>query len=263
MEAISVGLVILTASLIGSGHCVGMCGPFAILASRNENPGRIRAVASLGGYHFGRLLTYVLLGLVAGTAGSLVDLGGSLLGWQRLAAWLTGFVMIAYGVIALLRLTRVGSVHFRLPGRLGQFVQRLYRFSGQLTGVKRSLAIGGITALLPCGWLYAFVLIAVGTSKPWAGAGVMLAFWLGTVPLLSLFGLGIHWLSERWKRWLPMATAILLIASGFLTISMRAYAVFDGFGTQIAEQTTTVDAVEKASTAALPCCHCQAATDCK
>ncbi|MEW4456019.1 sulfite exporter TauE/SafE family protein [Bremerella sp. JC817] len=261
MEVISIALVILTASLVGSGHCVGMCGPFAILASRGESQGKWMSLVSLGGYHLGRLLTYVVLGTVAGAAGSLVDLGGDFLGWQRLAAWITGFVMIGYGFIALLRLSKVGSVHFGLPTYLGNLVQRLYRVSGRFQGMSRSVAIGGVTALLPCGWLYAFLLIALGTSQPLHGAGVMVVFWMGTVPLLSLFEIGVHWLTDHWKRWIPTATAVLLIVSGFFTISVRAHAVFDSIDQELAGQINTVEAVNKASQTPLPCCHSQSACD--
>lgn len=255
MEAISIALVVLTASLVGSGHCVGMCGPFALIAGRSESSSWLAGAWQLASYHVGRLVTYLLLGLIAGWTGSLVDAGGDLLGWQRLAAWVTGSAMIAYGLFALLRLSRVGSVHFPLSQNLGKLIQKGYRWSSQLSGAWRSLMIGGITAWLPCGWLYAFVLIALGTSNPLLGPGVMLVFWIGTLPLLSVFVLGVHRLSENWKRWIPTATAVLLIVSGCFTISVRAAAMFDDLEADLAGKGSTVEAVNAASEATLPCCH--------
>lgn len=255
MEVVSIALVVLTASLVGSGHCVGMCGPFALIAGRSESSSWLANAWQLGSYHVGRLMTYLALGLVAGWAGSLVDLGGSLLGWQRLAAWLTGSAMIAYGLFALLRLSKVGSVHFPLSQRLGNIIQSGYRWSSKLSGAPRALMIGGITAWLPCGWLYAFVLIALGTSNPLLGPGVMLVFWIGTLPLLSVFVLGITRLSEHWKRWIPTATAVLLILSGCFTITVRASAMFDQLEADLAGKYSTIEAVNAAREATLPCCH--------
>lgn len=255
MEAVSLGLIILTASLAGSGHCVGMCGPFAILAGQSPSPSLIGRAFAVGNYHVGRLLTYLLLGLIAGSAGSLVDVGGSAMGLQRLAAWFTGSLMIAYGVFAILRFTRLGSLHFTLPEKVGGLVQKAFRWTAHLSGNTRALAIGGITAWLPCGWLYAFVLIALGTSSPWSGLLVMLIFWLGTIPLLSVFVFGIQKLSQPWKKWLPMATAVLLIVSGVFTLSVRAQAVFDSLDVNITQSSNTREAIDKASTAPLPCCH--------
>lgn len=257
MEAVSIGLIILTASLAGSGHCVGMCGPFAILAGQSNSKSFVSRSISVGNYHLGRLLTYLLLGLMAGSAGSLVDVGGSAMGLQRLAAWITGSIMIAYGVFAILRFSHMKSLHHALPERIGSLVQKAFRWTGRLSGSTRALAIGGVTAWLPCGWLYAFVLIALGTSNPWSGLAVMLIFWLGTIPLLSVFVFGIQKLSQPWKKWLPMATAMLLIASGVFTLSVRAQAVFDSLEVNLSQSKSTTDAVEELSSTPLPCCHCE------
>lgn len=261
MEAVSIGLIILTASLAGSGHCVGMCGPFAILAGQSESSSFVKRSFAVGNYHVGRLLTYLLLGLIAGSAGSLVDVGGSALGLQRLAAWITGSLMIAYGLFAIMRFSNLGSLHFSLPEKVGSLVQKAFRWTGHLSGSTRAFAIGGITAWLPCGWLYAFVLIALGTSSPWTGLAVMLIFWLGTIPLLSVFVFGIQKLSQPWKKWLPMATAVLLIVSGVFTLSVRAQAVFDSLEVNLSQSKTTTDAIHEASTTPLPCCHCETTCD--
>lgn len=257
MEVVSIGLIILTASLAGSGHCVGMCGPFAIIAGQADSSSFLRRSFAVGHYHVGRLLTYLLLGLIAGGAGSLVDFGGSAIGLQRLAAWITGSIMIAYGVFAIFRLSRIGSIHFALPNQVGSLVQKAFRWTSHLSGNTRALAIGGITAWLPCGWLYAFVLIALGTSSPWSGLAVMLVFWLGTIPLLSVFVFGIQKLSQPWKKWLPMATSMLLIVSGIFTLTVRAQAVFDSLEVNLSHSTSTTEAIQQASTTPLPCCHCE------
>ncbi|HMP78412.1 MAG TPA: sulfite exporter TauE/SafE family protein, partial [Pirellulaceae bacterium] len=101
---------VFVVSLLGSLHCVGMCGPFALLAGTHgrpsgpgtDSPARHRW-AAVAGYHAGRLATYTLLGLVCGGLGMIVDFGGALYGWQRTASYLAGGVMIGVGIWALLR----------------------------------------------------------------------------------------------------------------------------------------------------------------
>ncbi len=96
---------IFVSSLLGSAHCVGMCGPMALWASGVGGQGLSRREQTLRlcGYHFGRLLTYLFAGAVAGLVGGMVTLGGDWLGWQQTAARLTGSVMVGLGVWKLLQ----------------------------------------------------------------------------------------------------------------------------------------------------------------
>ncbi len=252
---ISLMIAVLTASALGSGHCVGMCGPFAVLAVRNGSPEEPARWRHLAGYHLGRAFTYAFIGVIAGWTGSWVDFGGDLLGWQQLAGWCTGVAMILFGFFALLRLFRVGSVHFALPSYFAGGMRTLYRSAGQLPSVFRAPAIGAVTGFLPCGWLYAFVLLAVGTSTPLLGALVMLAFWAGTIPALSLLSMGLNRLSDSGKAMLPYATAVMLIVGGIFTVSVRAYAEFSGTAALVEQSTNVEDALENIQSHPLPCCH--------
>ena len=81
--------------------------------------------------------------------------------------------------------------------------------------------MGTLTGLLPCGWLWAFVVTAGGTGHPASGAAVMGAFWLGTVPamvgLLAFAGPVLAQLRAR----MPAITAVVLIALGLGTLALR------------------------------------------
>lgn len=245
---------VLIASLAGSGHCVGMCGPFAILVaerSQRENGGRWQQV---GLYHFGRLLTYAIIGVIAGTIGLAFDAGGQVLGWQKTAAWFAGLGMIAYGILMALRLFRIGSLHVSLPPGITKLIQSGYRRTSGWPDSLHAMGIGIITGWLPCGWLYAFVILAVGTSHPLTGAVVMLSFWLGTIPSLSLLVIGVKHLPSRWRLGMPYITATILIASGVFAVSMRAYADFSSLQPRV-ESPTTVEAIEDVTSRPKPCCH--------
>jgi sulfite exporter TauE/SafE len=81
--------------------------------------------------------------------------------------------------------------------------------------------MGTLTGLLPCGWLWAFVITAGGTGHPLSGAAVMAAFWIGTVPamvgLLAFAGPVIAGIRAR----MPVVTAMVLIALGLGTLAFR------------------------------------------
>ena len=84
-------IAVVTASLLGSFHCIGMCGPLAIWASGSGDQVERRTLAfATTLYHFGRLCTYMVAGLIAGAIGGAIDLGGEVLGYQVAAARVVG-----------------------------------------------------------------------------------------------------------------------------------------------------------------------------
>ena len=252
---ISIAIAVLTSSLVGSAHCVGMCGPFVILAGgSNEASARYR-FRNLTGYHAGRGLTYALIGVIAGWAGSWLDVGGRLLGWQQTAAWLTGLAMILFGIIAILNLRSRGSVHFALPAFVTTTIRIFYQRTRVLSAGFRAVAIGGITGFLPCGWLYAFVILAMGTSHPLSGAIVMLAFWMGTIPALSILSLSMSKLTDSAKAFVPYCTATILILGGLFTVSVRSFADLSPLDQSKAHSTNALQALDEIQTQPLPCCH--------
>ncbi|MDE3128896.1 MAG: sulfite exporter TauE/SafE family protein, partial [Gemmatimonadota bacterium] len=87
--------------------------------------------------------------------------------------------------------------------------------------VARAAVTGLLTTLLPCGWLYTFVVTAGGTGGAVDGAGVMAVFWLGTVPILLAVGLGAQRLLGPVARRLPLASAAMVLVLGLLSISGR------------------------------------------
>ena len=100
---------VISASLMGSLHCVGMCGPLALWAAGADrsSAGRAMITPSLL-YHLGRLLTYGLAGAAAGFFGQLLDWSGQAMGLQLVAARLAGGLMISCGLVARLIARRRG-----------------------------------------------------------------------------------------------------------------------------------------------------------
>lgn len=222
---------ILVASLLGSLHCVGMCGGLVALYAGD---GSGRRIAPHLAYHGTRLVGYVVLGTIAGALGGALDLAGAAVGVGRVAAVVAGAGMALWGVVILKRaLGRPERlVTLRRPatatvlGRVSAWFLR--GLEGRAASVRGAL-LGGLSALLPCGWLYAFVLGAGATASAWQGALVMVAFWSGTVPLLLGFGLGVQGLLRPLRRHLPTITACGLIVAGALTVVSRGTVPGDAF----------------------------------
>jgi len=194
--------------LVGSTHCVGMCGGFVVcLQARARVP-----VAVATAWHLGRLLAYATLGALLGTVGMVVRSQWDRAGGQA-ALLVASAGMILAGLVLLglapQGLLRVGSESL-LVRRLTALLQR-----GTLPA---SLAVGGFTGLLPCGLLYAALARAVATDSPWQGATLMAAFALGTMPALAGVALLTPLLRGRMPRWWPRLAGLAVLAMGILTL---------------------------------------------
>lgn len=203
---------ILLASFVGSVHCVAMCGPLVGLH------GGARTVRLALIHALGRLTTYALLGALAGMVGRAIDLAGDLGVVQRAASLVAGTVVVAWGLYQLAIAMGWRRTATSIPA--GAFTAGLVRIRTR-RAVVRTWLVGVLTGLLPCGWLWAFVVAAAGTGSAGGGALVMAVFWLGTVPamtgVLAFAGPAIDWLRRR----LPAVTAIALIVLGLGTLAMR------------------------------------------
>ena len=214
---------IFLASVLGSFHCAGMCGAFlAIAIGADRLSGWRRAAMLQGAYHAGRLISYASLGAAVGAAGHLVNLAGAMAGLRPLAAVLAGAAMISFSITTLLRSGGVSVRHLRLPRSWLNLMQRGHRFAMNRPPLPRAFAIGLLTTMLPCGWLYAFAVTAAGTGSAPRGAIAMVAFWAGTLPALVAVGAGIRGLLGPLGRRLPALTVLAMVAAGVFTLTGRA-----------------------------------------
>lgn len=193
-------LSLLVLGLVGSLHCLGMCGPLACLFSRpEENPG-----LHLGLYHGARLLAY------AGVGAAIAALGAPL---QPLLTWP---LLAAVAVLPLL--LWAAWPRDWAPAFLVRWHRAsVLRLQG-LPPAARALGIGLLTPALPCGLLYAAAAATVSAPSPAMGAAWMLAFGAGTLPLLALGQAGFVWAARRGQgRWAtPLRRAGALLAAATL-----------------------------------------------
>lgn len=209
---------ILASSALGSLHCAGMCGPFVAFYSGADSGGRQRWIGHAG-YHAGRLATYLTLGAAAGALGQGLDRLAVLSGIGRLAGLAAGALMLGWGLLLASRTAHLGAL--RLPLALRRW---LVGFTARLRArppLGRALLLGLSTALLPCGWLYAFIVAAAGTASPIAGAVILLSLWLGSLPALLGLGIGVQTVFQRVRPYAGWLNAAALIALGALGVAGR------------------------------------------
>jgi len=207
-------VAVLVSSIAGSLHCAAMCGPFAGLAGGTEPGARWAPHVAYG---LGRLGAYAVLGTIAGAVGAAVDVVGDLASIGGIAMIVAGIAMLGWGGLSLAR-----ALGIRRGGQgAGSARPMLYAIRRRRPAVRGAL-VGLLTAALPCGWLYAFVVVAAGTGSPLLGAAVMATFWLGTMPALLGAGLSMRALARRLGRRLPLVTAGLQIAIGVVALVARA-----------------------------------------
>lgn len=219
---IALATTVLVASLVGSPHCAGMCGGIAAFcAGAGECNARSSGLASLS-YHGARLVSYAIVGLLAGALGTLLNAGGALVGIQQIAAALAGATIALVGCALLIQAAGSDMGRMKLPKWMQKALSTIHRTASRFPPVPRSLLVGLATPLLPCGWLWSFAAVSAGTGSPLGGAVVMIMFWAGTVPLLALVGVGIAALGGRHRKMLAALAGVAMIAVGIYTGGVRS-----------------------------------------
>jgi Uncharacterized conserved protein len=220
LASISTPAAAFVAGLTTSLHCVGMCGPLAcaLAPARGDraDPATVNTV-----YQASRIFGYTLLGLIVGGLGRapLQAFDGAPL---RIGPWL----FAAFFILVAFRLDK------RLP-RFAWLTRFQWRIQQSLRGRSRLTAAAGLgfaTPLLPCAPLYFILTIAAFSGSALRGAEFMLAFALGTLPLLWLAQSRYGWLRQKLspRTLTRMQTVLALIAAGVMLWRMRSAFGFNG-----------------------------------
>ena len=187
------------AGLVGSPHCVGMCGPFAMSCG-----GRVSHSMA---WQAGKLTTYAVLGGMAGA------FGASLPGPGWVAALLSG-VLVVWFAAALAGL--IPEPTLNIPG-----LQGLATRAARRDDLPARFAFGAATGLLPCGLVYAALGLAVASGSALTGACTMAAFGLGTAPALTAVALGARRVTNT-RPWARKALAGAVLIAGLWMVVQRA-----------------------------------------
>ncbi|NRR29410.1 sulfite exporter TauE/SafE family protein [Oxalobacteraceae bacterium] len=251
-------LPVFLVGLAGSVHCIGMCGGVVGALSAVSAPprgpamaqgrlagggagrtipivaarpaaGRCGAILRLVAYNGGRIASYMLAGALAGgLAGGAAALS-RLASLQLLLYWLANLMLVALGLYlmnawhGLARLEQGGQ-------RLWRQLLPLLRVLLPMDSAAKAVALGALWGWVPCGMVYSVLLTALMSGSAAAGAAVMLAFGLGTLPML--LGLGLA--GERLRRALRapgvrLACGLLVLGFGMLGLARASLGVSLGW----------------------------------
>lgn len=204
--------------LLGSTHCVGMCGGISSALSF-ALPADKRSGVSLFGYQLaynaGRIFTYTVLGIIVGTLAHGILAGWAASPWPR--AFAGGFMVVMGLYLAgwWNGLQKIEGLGGGIWSALAPFRQKILPVNHPL----KAMAAGAVWGFLPCGLVYSALALALARADTLVSGAAMLAFGLGTLPTLLLTGT----LAGKLRHYLQMKnirqlTGLLVIALGLWTV---------------------------------------------
>jgi len=197
--------------LLGSFHCVGMCGPIAFLLPVDRT-NSFRKITQITTYHFGRLLAYSLIGLFFGLIGKSLYIFGI----QQQLSIIIGILMI----VTILIPTQLANT-FKLSQPIYRMISKIKSGLGKALKKKTTdtfLTIGFLNGFLPCGLVYMAVFASIATEQALMGSMYMVLFGLGTIPLMtSAIYLG-KFLNTKVKHNIQKAIPVFVVIIGMLFI---------------------------------------------
>lgn len=211
--------LIFVGGLLGSAHCIGMCGPLAISLSAGATAGTNHLVRQFT-FSLGRIFTYGFCGAAAGLGGAWISSESrSFVLSQAWLAILAGAVLLLMGLVTAGVLPRpatkkLGGLPCGAAGWLKTFLTA--------PGWSAALVAGVFTGFIPCGLVYAFLLKAGSSGSMWQGWLTMVAFGLGTIPLMVLVGFGGQFLSIVGRSRLYRVAAWCIVLTGVISIARGA-----------------------------------------
>ncbi|KJD33208.1 membrane protein [Tamlana sedimentorum] len=197
--------------VLGSFHCVGMCGPIAFMLPVNRSNSVIK-ISQITIYHIGRLLAYGLIGLAFGIIGKNLYI----FGFQQQLSIIIGVLII---IVVLLPYKTFNKYNLSKP--LHKIIAKVKSQLGLALKKKTAdtfLTIGFLNGFLPCGLVYMAVLGSLASQTISQGFLYMILFGLGTVPLMtSAIYLG-KFLNAAIKQRIQKAIPVFVIIIGVLFI---------------------------------------------
>jgi len=236
MEAVDLISIATIAFLGAFGHCIGMCGGIVIAYSSRkvdaEWSNMMQGFAHLV-YSFGRITTYVMLGVIFGAIGGVAQFNGYTTAALTIVA---GIFMILAGLSLLGKLDFLTKLEHSFSG--SKWYQDAFRQILQSKSLYSFYILGLLNGLLPCGLVYFFAVTAASTGSPLWGALVMFIFGLSTIPALFSLGYFTQLLTKSSLRKKMMNLASIIV------ILFGIYTIYRG-----------VDFIENPDKTVLKCCE--------
>lgn len=210
-----IGMAFVT-GLLGTGHCIGMCGGIVGALSLSD-------AGQKGGwlfhllYNCGRIATYTLIGAIVGWLGSAIAYTDQFKPVTRSLLIGSDIFVILVGLGTAGLFSRLNVARLDFPGPL-QAMTRAVQGLRRLPPSLSALPLGILFGFIPCGYLYAVAITAAQSANPATGALMLLAFGIGTAPSLLLFGGTAHWLSNKARRWMLRTAGLVVAIMGVMNL---------------------------------------------
>ncbi len=197
--------------LLGSVHCIGMCGPL-VMALPISQKNTFQKFAALLLYHAGKIFSYAILGLLFGLFGSQFPV----FALQKNISIVIGITMLLYVLYVFV----LKPKHIQL-GVLGNYYNHVVKLLSKLFKSKSALSfllIGLLNGLLPCGMIYLALSSSMATQNIWYGGLLMFFFGLGTIPALLMVALGGQYMGFSFRKKLQNLLPVFILGMGLLLI---------------------------------------------
>ncbi len=234
MTAVTTGVfAALAAGLLGSAHCVGMCGGIAVsvgASGQNHSSGDLMRVTRVLVFNLGRIGSYTLIGALVG------GLGGWFGHTLNIPAW-TGWLRIALGCMLLVIGAHI-AFNWSGPRRIEVAGAGLWRVIAPQTrrllprrDIGSGFLLGMLWGWLPCGLVYTLLVTAAVSGDALSGAAIMAAFGLGTLPAMVLMGAMAAQLRRLAKQvMLRRIAGMAVMAGGIWTLAVPIATMSEGHG---------------------------------
>ena len=214
-------LALFMLGLLGTGHCIGMCGPLIVAL-----PGQTGRFSAHLAYHAGRLTTYGLIGALMGAAGQgltrmAAAAGGDPLVWmtrtQAGISLLAGSFLLFFGFSRLGLIAEPRWLSVAVPSRMPGW-DRVTRRPADRRSDGELFLVGLFLGGLPCGLSYAAFAKALAAADTVSGCWAAMIFGLGTLPGLLAVGAGAAVLMRRFRKQADLLAGLIMIGMGAMLL---------------------------------------------
>lgn len=202
-------LAALLLGFLGSFHCIGMCGPIVLALPAHAQDKNVRVFSSLL-YNLSRVITYSIIGVIFGVLGRGIYIGGL----QQIISIITGALIILFF-----------SFPYLLPKKFSQFSILQYPwFKNAFSNIFKSknysayLSLGILNGLLPCGFVYIALSMAMLEGNILDSMYFMMFFGIGTVPAMFLLSIAGSFVSLNFRNKIKKTIPYISIFIGLLLI---------------------------------------------
>ena len=229
----------LTIGLIGSFHCIGMCGPIVVALPLKKHT-LLSKITGTVLYNSGRVITYSVLGILFGLLGRGIHLAG-FQQWTSILLGVTMIISVLFPFVFREKIT-VGKLFSGFAARLILRLKKLFTDRSYSS----LLMIGLLNGLLPCGLVYVAIAGAINSGTVVTGALFMMLFGIGTIPLLLIATLASDAIGQRIRSRMQKAVPYFVFLLGVLFI-LRGMSLGIPFISPTSEKLAPVSIVEKGS----------------